>query len=58
MKKVAIVNSKDRHEDEGKVRVFCRFRPMNHKEAKIGTGEIPFKVDQDKTLVLKKVMLS
>lgn len=55
MKKVGVVNSKERHEDEGKVRVFCRFRPMNQKEVKIGSGEIPFKVEQDKTLVLKKV---
>ena len=57
MKKVGNVNCKEKQEDEGKVRVFCRFRPMNQKEVKIGSGEIPFKVEQNKTLVLKKVQI-
>jgi hypothetical protein len=57
MKKVGAVNLKERHEDEGKVRVFCRFRPMNQKESKLGSGEIPFKIEQDKTIAIKKVLI-
>ena len=47
-----------KQEDEGKVRVFCRFRPMNLKEKKLGGGEVQFRVEDGDKIVLTKVEMS